>query len=43
MFSMLKIKNLKWQFGEDVYFVTFEKFVTLVVQKLKIIGKQTDL
>ena len=39
MFSMTKIEKIKRQFSEDINFVTFEKFVTLLVQKLKILGK----
>ena len=42
------IENLKWQFGEDINFVTFWKFVTLLVQNLryqeftKIVSQGTD-
>ena len=43
MLSMLKIENVKWQFNEDINFVTFGKFVTSLLQKLKILDKQTDL
>ena len=35
MFSMTKIENLKWQIGEDINFLSFGKFVTLLAQKLK--------
>ena len=40
MFSMTKIENRKWQIGKDINFVTFRKFVTSLVQKLKILGKK---
>ena len=32
------IKNLKWQVETDIIWVTFGKFVTSLVQKLKILG-----
>ena len=32
------IENLKWQIGRDINHVTFGKCVTLLVQKLKILG-----
>ena len=35
---MTKIENLKWQVGEDIKFVTFGKFVTLLAHKVKIYG-----
>ena len=38
--SRAKIENLKWQFGGDIIPLTFRKFVTLLVQKLKILGKK---
>ena len=25
------IENLRWQFGEDIKFITFRKFVTMLV------------
>ena len=37
MFSMTKMENLKWQISENI------NFVTLLVQKLKILNKQSDL
>ena len=42
MFSMIKIEKLNWQMGEDINCITFWKFVTSLVQKLKILGIQTD-
>ena len=36
--SRTKIGNLKWQIGRDINPVTFGKFVTSLVQKLKILG-----
>ena len=41
--SRTKIENLKWQIGGDIIPLTFGKFVTSLVQKLKILGKKTDL
>ena len=29
------IENLRWQFSEDINFITFGKFVTLLVQQLE--------
>ena len=42
MFSTTKIENLKWQFSGVINFITFGKFVTSLVQKLKILGEWTD-
>ena len=33
--SGTKIENLRWQFGEDINFITFRKFLTLLAQQLK--------
>ena len=41
--SKAKIENLKWWIGGDIIPLTFEKFVTILVQKLKILGRKTDL
>ena len=30
-----KIENLRWEFGEDINFITFQKSVTSLVQQLK--------
>ena len=38
MCSITKIENLKRQFNEDINFITLRKFVTSLVQKLKILG-----
>ena len=35
MFSMTKIENLKRHFNEDIIFVTYGKFVTFLVQKIR--------
>ena len=39
----MKIENLKQQISGDIILLTFGKFETLVVQKLKILGRKTDL
>ena len=41
--SRTTIENLRCQFGGDIIPLTFGKFVTLLVQKLKILGRKTDL
>ena len=41
--SRAKIENLKWRIGGDIIPLTFGKFVTLLVQKLKMLGKKTDM
>ena len=41
--SRTTIENLKWWVGGDIIPLTFGKFVTLLVQKLKILGRKTDL
>ena len=41
--SRAKIENLKWWIGGDIIPLTFGKFVTLLVQKLKMLGKKTDM
>ena len=41
--SRMKIENLKQQISGDIILLTFGKFETLVVQKLKILGRKTDL
>ena len=38
--SRAKIENLKWQIGGDIIPLTFRKFVTLLVQQLKILGEK---
>ena len=38
--SRTKIENLKWQIMRDINCVTFEKFATSLIQKLKILGKK---
>ena len=40
---MTIIENLKQQFNEDITFLTLGKFVIFLVQKLKILCKQTNL
>ena len=42
MLSMTMIENLKQQFNEEITFLTFRKFVIFLVQKLKILCKQTN-
>ena len=41
--SRAKIENLKWRIGGDIIPLTFGKFVTLLVQKLKTLRKKTDM
>ena len=41
--SRAKIENPKQRIGGDIIPLTFGKFVTLSVQKLKILGRKTDL
>ena len=41
--SRAKIENLKWWIDEDIILLTFRKFVMLVIQKLKKLGKKTVL
>ena len=41
--SRTTIENLRCRFGGDIILLTFGKFVTLLVQKLKILGRKTDL
>ena len=40
--SKIKIENWKWQIGTDINRVTFGKFLTSLVQKLKILGVYTN-
>ena len=41
--SKAKIENLKWWISGDIIPPTFRKFVTFLVQKLKILGKKNWL
>ena len=41
--SRAKIENLKWRIGGDIIPLTFGKFVTLLVKKLKSLRKKTDM
>ena len=41
--SRAKIENLKLWIGGDIISLTFGKIVTLLVQKLKTLGKKTDM
>ena len=41
--SKAKIENLKLRIGGDIIPLTFGKFVTLLVQKLKTLRKKTDM
>ena len=40
--SRTKIENLKWQIGGDIIPLTFEKFVTSLSQKLKILRENKN-